>query len=269
MEESKFENKWRNICEGKSSEELKLFVPPGSRPKTQREINLYWHYRLFKKYLKGKNYKSGLELGCGRGTMSLYLNQYEKMDVAMLDISEDALDVARKNFGIVGAKGEFICASSDTLPLADNSFDIVYSIGLLEHLPDYKKTMAEAYRVLKPGGMMISLNIPAKWSLQVLNNGYKRILSSITGKKYSPKDYYRNSDKPKDYYMAAKSCGFKNLEIINTSPFPIFTPIPMSLDRKVASLYNFILKLRSLFMDYPMKASYIFSQAHFLVGYKL
>lgn len=267
-EELKFENKWRNICEGKGLEEIKLFVLPGSRPKTQREVCLYWYYQFIKRYLKGNNYKRGLELGCGRGTMSMYLNKYEKMDVAMIDISKDALDIARKNFEIIDGQGEFVCASSDDLPFEDQSFDVVYSIGLLEHLPDYKKTMLEAHRVLKPGGMMISLNIPAKWSLQRLNNGYKFILSSITGKKYPPKDYYRNNDKPKEYQQVAESCGFKNIKIVNINPFPIFTPLPMSLDSRIAKLYNLIIKLRSCFIDYPLKTNYVFSQGHFLIGYK-
>jgi SAM-dependent methyltransferase len=41
------------------------------------------------------------------------------------------------------------------MPLADESYDVVYASHVLEHVPDDRKAVAEIYRVLKPGGMAI------------------------------------------------------------------------------------------------------------------
>lgn len=269
MENTKFENKWADIKSGKVSDETTLFVAPGNQPKTQRQINLYWYYRFIADFIKDKNYKTGLEMGCGRGTMSLYLHKYENFSVSLLDISPDAIMLAQDNFKMFGADGKFIVASSDATSFPPESFDIIYSIGLLEHLADYKKTLAETYRLLKSGGLMVHLNIPGKWSVQNINNFYKKILKLFTGKDYPAKDYWRNYDLPSDYMRAASECGFRDVQTINVAPFPIFVPISAITDRRIARVYNFIIRIRSFFMKYPFKTNYFFSQGHFLTGYKL
>ncbi|MFA5133297.1 MAG: methyltransferase domain-containing protein [Patescibacteria group bacterium] len=268
MDTFKFENKWKDINENKSNDEFSLFVAPGGAPLTQRQINLYWYHRLFQNIIKEKKIKTGLELGSGRGTMSLYLNKYNGIETTLLDISPEAAELAKKNFEGHNAQGRFEVGSCEAIPFPNESFDIVYSIGLLEHLDNYKKTIEESFRVLRPGGVMIALNIPGKWSVQNINNWYKKILEFFTGKKYPAKDYYRNNDKPADYRKVAEEAGFKNLSVINVNPFPIFVPVRGETDKKIAKIYNLIIKARLLFMPYPFKTNYIFSQGHFLIGYK-
>ena len=207
-------------------------------------------------------------MGCGRGTMSLYLNLYDGLKVSLLDISPDAIELAKKNFEYFGAQGSFVVAPSDAAGLPPESFDIIYSIGLLEHLQEYKKTLEESYRLLRQGGMIIHLNIPAKWSAQNCNNWYKKLLKSFAGKDYPAKDYWRNSDKPQDYIKAAEQAGFKNISAADINPFPIFVPISMKRDLQIAKIYNFIIKIRAFFLKYPFKTNYILSQGHFLVGRK-
>lgn len=272
MEESeiKFQDKWKDIANGKggAADEVSLFVDKGGAPATQRQINLYWYYRFLKKILIDRNYKKGLEIGCGRGTMSLYLRKYEGLDATLLDLEPSAIELAKENFKSRGVEGEFVVASSDAMPFPDNSFDMVYSIGLLEHLKNYGKTLEECYRILKPGGAIVHLNIPAKWSCQNINNFYKKILQLFTGKKYPAKDYWRNSDKPEDYISVAEAAGFKDCKTVNVNPFPIFVPMPRKIDKKIARFYRLIIKIRSLFLEYPFETNYRLSQGHFLVGYK-
>ncbi|MGI0077705.1 MAG: class I SAM-dependent methyltransferase, partial [Nitrosopumilaceae archaeon] len=43
----------------------------------------------------------------------------------------------------------------EQLPYADNTFDLVCSIGVIEYLPSYHKAIVEFYRVLKPGGKLV------------------------------------------------------------------------------------------------------------------
>ncbi|PIR66412.1 MAG: hypothetical protein COU51_03980 [Parcubacteria group bacterium CG10_big_fil_rev_8_21_14_0_10_36_14] len=268
MQSIKFEDKWKLISEKSSDDEFSLFVPKGMKPRTQRQINFFWYYKFFENLIKDKNYKNGLELGCGRGTMSLFLNKYDGIEVALLDISEDAIKLAKENFSKYDARAEFFVGSSDSIPMPDSSVDIVYSIGLLEHIDNYDVTIKEGYRVLKLGGVMIHLNIPEKWSAQNINNLYKWFLRLLSGKFYPPKDYYRNNDTPEDYIEKVKNMGFKKVYAVNVNPFPIFVPISMKTDKAIAKLYNFTLWIRKIFLKYPFKTNYTLSQGHFLVGYK-
>ena len=82
------------------------------------------------------------------------------------------------------------------------------------------------------------------------------------------KDYYRNKLKPGDYKECAEKAGFEKVSITHVCPFAIFTPVKLTTDRKIAKFNNFVLKIRKIFMGYPFKTNYAFSQAHFLVGKK-
>jgi len=53
------------------------------------------------------------------------------------------------------------------LPFADDSFDMVFSHGVLHHVPDIKQAQSEIHRVLRPGGELIVM-LYARWSLNYL-----------------------------------------------------------------------------------------------------
>ena len=53
----------------------------------------------------------------------------------------------------MGLNSELHIADAENLPFEDNSFNAVYSWGVLHHSPDTQKVVNEVYRVLKPGGM--------------------------------------------------------------------------------------------------------------------
>jgi SAM-dependent methyltransferase len=53
------------------------------------------------------------------------------------------------------------------LPFADNSFDMVFSHGVLHHVPDVRQAQSEIYRVLRPGGELVVM-VYARWSLNYL-----------------------------------------------------------------------------------------------------
>jgi ubiquinone/menaquinone biosynthesis C-methylase UbiE len=54
-----------------------------------------------------------------------------------------------------GLQGRFVHHDAETLPFDDNSFDVVYSNGVLHHTPNTRRVVAEIRRVLRPGGKTI------------------------------------------------------------------------------------------------------------------
>ncbi len=94
---------------------------------------------------------SVLEIGCGLGTDGA---QFAKAGAHYtgVDLTEAAIDLARRRFKISGLPGEFHVADAENLDFSDNTFDRVYSHGVLHHTPDTARAVAEIHRVLKPGG---------------------------------------------------------------------------------------------------------------------
>jgi SAM-dependent methyltransferase len=95
-----------------------------------------------------------LEIGCGMGTDGAQFAD-AGADYTGVDLTEAAIDLARKKFEVSGLKGEFRVADAEKLDFADESFDIVYSHGVLHHTPDIESAIAEIHRVLRTGGRAI------------------------------------------------------------------------------------------------------------------
>jgi ubiquinone/menaquinone biosynthesis C-methylase UbiE len=91
----------------------------------------------------------GFDLGCGSGRWAdLVLPKVGHLHC--IDASEVALNVARHR--LAGRAGAiFHHASVDEIPLADDSQDFGYSLGVLHHVPDTGAAMAACVRKLKPG----------------------------------------------------------------------------------------------------------------------
>lgn len=92
-----------------------------------------------------------LEIGCGMGTDGA---QFAKAGAIYtgIDLTDAAVELARKRFQVSGLKGEFHVADAERLDFPDASFDLVYSHGVLHHTPDIEAAVREIHRVLKPGG---------------------------------------------------------------------------------------------------------------------
>jgi ubiquinone/menaquinone biosynthesis C-methylase UbiE len=92
-----------------------------------------------------------LEIGCGLGTDGA---QFAKAgaDYTGVDLTDAAIELARKRFELFGLPGKFRTADAEQLDFPDESFDLVYSHGVLHHTPDVASAVREIHRVLRPGG---------------------------------------------------------------------------------------------------------------------
>lgn len=96
-----------------------------------------------------------LDLGSGGGTDVLLsarrVGQTGK--VYGLDMTDEMLSLARKNAAEAGAQNvEFLKGEMEAIPLPNDSVDVIISNCVINLSADKRKTLAEAFRVLKPGG---------------------------------------------------------------------------------------------------------------------
>lgn len=97
-----------------------------------------------------------IDLGCGDGVQIHFINEFLKKevperDIFGIDVSEDALAVARKK----NSEGIFKNESVYTTSFEDNFFDFTVSSDVIEHVQDPQKMVDEAVRITKKGGYII------------------------------------------------------------------------------------------------------------------
>lgn len=95
--------------------------------------------------------KDVIEVGCGAGQGLGLLNASAARLVAG-DVSPEVLDVAMRHFGGHVPLSVF---GADALPFPDSEFDVVILFEAMYYLPDIQGFLAEARRVLRPGGRLL------------------------------------------------------------------------------------------------------------------
>lgn len=112
-----------------------------------------WHIPVAAGFAETKNLRV-LEIGCGLGTDGA---QFARAGARYtgVDLTDAAIELARRRFQIENLAGEFRTADAERLDFADNTFDLVYSHGVLHHTPDTARAICELHRVLRPGGRAV------------------------------------------------------------------------------------------------------------------
>lgn len=106
-----------------------------------------------KRFFK-KRYRSVLDIGSGKGSMTAFLLKYADR-VTCLEKEAGELAILKKRFK--GRLKNLVLAEGDArkLPFKKATFDLVFCNCVLEHIKDDEKVLAEASRCLKPGGFLI------------------------------------------------------------------------------------------------------------------
>lgn len=106
--------------------------------------------RTLKKQMVG-NTISVLDAGCGHGYFTYFLKK-KGYHVVGVDISYKAIEKARASCPEIEFK---VCSLSDRLPFENNTFDVVWSTEVIEHIYDVYTYIREINRVLKPKGLFV------------------------------------------------------------------------------------------------------------------
>ena len=138
----------------------------------------FWRELEFlKKYARMEH--TILDIGCGNGRL---LNLFENKNITYtgIDSSKELIEIAKK---YRGDKGTFMHANALSLPFQDMTFDTVFSIAVLHHVPSKqfrKRFVSEAHRVLKPDGTLV-LTVWNIWQWTFLKDHFIHFLKKVLG----------------------------------------------------------------------------------------
>ena len=145
-----------------------------------------WHIPIAADFAGARGLKV-LEIGCGLGTDGAQFAE-AGADYTGVDLTETAVELARKRFELFDLPGRFQTADAENLEFADASFDLVYSHGVLHHTPETAKAVKEIHRVLRPGGRAVVMlyhrgSYNYRVNISVLRRAGAQLLKSEKGVK--------------------------------------------------------------------------------------
>lgn len=176
--------------------------------------------------LKNLNNTKVLDIGCGFGSLASVLAE-KGAHVIATEVDPNKLERAREF--LVGKDVRLIKVTDELLPFNDEFFDLIFIFDVIEHITDPLKTIKEAYRVLKPGGLLYVEFTPyysitghhlydyAKWPIHILpRHVIKKIVFSKKVEGFlTPNDFWKqfeslNKLKISDFQRMVS--GFKKIE---------------------------------------------------------
>ena len=101
-------------------------------------------------FARAKN-KLTLELGCGMGYNAQRLAQNGARLIVM-DLAPNAVRLTRERFTLHRLPAQFLIADAEHLPFKDETFEMIFSSGVIHHSPDTQAAADEITRALKHGG---------------------------------------------------------------------------------------------------------------------
>ncbi|MFD4930802.1 class I SAM-dependent methyltransferase [Peribacillus butanolivorans] len=161
-----------------------------------------------------------LDLGCGNGLITNVMSSISK-NVYGMEIDIDKVNEAKEKY----KKPFFINRDIQKLPFEDNTFDIITSFSVLQYV-DWKKTLCEIHRVLKPNGKIVFLENLKGNPFVIL---YRKVRPHIDNPNMIPKKHIKWSEiKEFKHYFKVNvfetfhlttplSLGIKNIKITNTT----------------------------------------------------
>lgn len=173
--------------------------------------------------------KKVLEVGVGAGTDHLQFARAGAL-LSGVDLTDAAIEMVAKRLALEGLTSDLRRSDAESLPFESGSFDYVYSWGVLHHTPDTEKSLAEVYRVCKPGGRvcimlyhrrsLLALQVWLRYGLleakpfMSLRSAVYHHVESIGTKSYSLKEMKRLFRQYRDVTITPV------LTTYDTKPFP-------------------------------------------------
>ena len=233
------------------------------KPDNQVQLAFHSHWEVFRELIGPLAMRRGqaIEVGCGRGSLSSYFAA-DGWDVTLLDYSQAVIETAKQVFATNGHKAEFVIGDANDLPFPDQSFDVTYSIGLLEHFEDVRQPIAESLRVLRPGGWFLGYIVPERPdNLQRYFNWVNDALAFIAKLSQSKRNtkppkspIYRSDLDSRRYLDAIAGLEYENLTVFGMYSLPMishspefpFSLLPKPVEWLLTRIFSKVLWFRKL-----------------------
>ncbi len=261
-----FEDYWRNI-----ENHQRTRYSEGDIPRYD-EYTLYLFNTLVEEFVRCDGPCLAVELGCGRGDTSLFFAK-RGWQMVLLDISQLALDIAKRNFLEEDVSCLQVRAELDRAPFNESKFDVVMSFGVLEHFVDPVQPLREMVRILKPGGTLcasvvythrISLQTFVDWLYHIPGTTIKhavlgrnpnrawQMIRKHVGR--AAGEIYENDLRMEDYISEMRKVGLVQVKAIPVTTIPYFR-----LSSSLESLYIRCVEVfcgikRRVTMRHPLRA---------------
>ncbi|BAV94846.1 bifunctional demethylmenaquinone methyltransferase/2-methoxy-6-polyprenyl-1,4-benzoquinol methylase UbiE [Ichthyobacterium seriolicida] len=187
--------------------------------------------------VKTHNPKNILDIATGTGDLAISLSSTSAQEIIGLDISKGMLKIARDKVSKkkLEKKISFIQGDSEQLPFGDNTFDVITVAFGVRNFENIQKGMQEIYRVLKPKGLLVVLELsqPSRFPVRQIYNFYFKYILPFIGKIVS-KDNSAYQYLPES--VEAFSHGNKYVNILSECLFQNIKIKPLSLG--IASIYT-------------------------------
>ena len=254
---AEFEQNWQTRQEAKYNHWIE------GKPNNQIQLAFYNHYQVFSDFLMKDGLLSGdcLEVGWGSISSHFAANGYS---CTLLDSSKSVLETAKAIFRKNSHEAKFIHGDANKLPIKGNTFDIVVSIGLLEHFEDVSKPLEEQVRVLKPGGRFFGYIVPERPdNIQKYFGWLNGLLSEFSDffgtSKETPSKHpvYRSDFGSSRYLEVVKSLPVEDIETFGMYPMPMishspefpFSLLPNPYERFLVKVFNLALLFRRVIFN--------------------
>lgn len=205
-----------------------------------------WHIQSAADFAGTRGLKV-LEIGCGLGTDGAQFAR-AGADYTGIDLTDAAIELARKRFAVSNLKGSFLVSDAENLDFPNDSFDLVYSHGVLHHTPDIAAAVHEIHRVLKPGGRaMVMLYHRGSYNyrigIRVLRRAGAGLLKSESGIKIVHRLTGEPIDSLREHAASLRNANgnLSNTELLNQSTDGAGNPLARVYSRREA---------RELFKDF-------------------
>lgn len=151
-----------------NDDELPITLPDD--PRVQKYPMQMYHYLAAKAEIRGKQV---LEVGSGRGGGARYVaGTFQPASYTGMDIAQSAVDLANRIHQLPNLR--FIQGSAESIPLADNSMDVVLNVESCHAYGSVDRFLAEVKRVLKPGGYLLLVDFRDVENMNLLRTQLQR-----------------------------------------------------------------------------------------------
>jgi ubiquinone/menaquinone biosynthesis C-methylase UbiE len=112
---------------------------------------------------------SVLEIAPGSGYYSIELAKLGNFQITGLDISKTFVEIAQANAAKAGVRVDFRQGNASNMPFAEKSFDFLLCRAAFKNFSEPTHSLLEMYRVLKPGGQALIIDLRRDSSMESIN----------------------------------------------------------------------------------------------------